>query len=166
MSIVLGTPFSTLLHSIVVRDIRERVSARSSQPILQVVPMALDTAGARIGLRRIAAAAGIAEETAQAYLEACDSASLLFSVPYFTWSAQQRARRNRKVYPVDTGLGRVAARPGSADRHKALACATLTALRRGFRDIGYGRDEGEVDFVVRDGSRILPIQVPWGEPHP
>ena len=33
------------------------------------------------------------------------------------------------------------------------------ALRRHFRDIAYWRGDGEVDFVVRDGSRIRPIQV-------
>jgi len=27
-------------------------------------------------------------------------------------------------------------------------------------------DGGEVDFVVRDGRRIIPVQVTWGDPRP
>lgn len=154
------------LRDIVERDVRERVGARSSQPVLQVVQMAMETAGSELSLRRLAAAAGIAVETAQAYLEACEAAYLLFSVPYFTWSAQQRARRNRKVYPVDTGLRRVTALPGSADRGKALECATFVALRQRFQDISYWRGAGEVDFVIREGQRITPVQVTWDEPQP
>jgi hypothetical protein len=154
------------LHDIVERDVRERIGARSSRPVLQVVQMALESAGSEMSLRRIAGAAGLAVETAGSYLEAAEAAYLLFGVPYFSWSRRKRAARNRKYYPVDTGLRRVAVTRGGADRGKSLECATHLALRRTYGDVAYWRGAGEVDFVVLDGDRPLPVQVTWDEPQP
>lgn len=153
-------------QDIVERDLRERLGARASLPIRQVLQMVFESAGAEMSLRRVAAAAGIAVETAASYLEVAEQAYLLHSIPFFTWSAAQRAQRNRKYYPVDPGLRRVVVTPGSADRGKALECVTVTALRRRFPDVSYWRDSGEVDFVVRDGTRLVPIQVTWDQPQP
>lgn len=149
-------------HDIVERDIRERVSARSSLPIRQVVQMAYESAGSELSLRRIAGALGIAVETAQSYLEACEDAHLLFSTPFFAFSERRRASRNRKYYPVDTGLRRVVVTKTGDDRGKMLECATQLALRRRYREVFYWRGKGEVDFVVRDEGRVTPFQVTWG----
>ncbi len=151
-------------HDIVDRDIRERVGARSSLPVRQVVQMAFESAGSEMSLRRIAAATGVAIDTAAKYLEAGEAAYLLFGVPYFAYSARKRASRNKKYYPVDTGLRRVVATQGGADRGKALECAVLVALRRRFTDICYWRGMHEVDFVVVSGGRPVPLQVTWDGP--
>lgn len=150
---------------IVERDVRERLGARSSLAIQQVVQMVFESAGSELSLRRIAGATGIAVETAQSYLEACESAYLLFSCPYFAFSERKRAVRNRKYYPIDTGLRRVVTTLTGRDRGKALECMTFLELKRRFREVYYWRDGGEVDFVVRpNGREILPIQVTWDEP--
>lgn len=144
---------------IVERDVRERLAARSSQPIKQVLQMAWESAGSELSVRRIAAATGLAIDTAGSYLAACEAAYLLVSVPFFAWSERKRASHPRKYYPIDTGLRRAVVRPGSEDRGKALECATLLALRRRFDDVSYWRGASEVDFVVRDGRRVVPLQV-------
>ena len=54
---------------------------------------------------------------------------------------------------------------GGADRGKALECATFLALRRRCDEVCYwrggGPGEGEVDFVVQAGERLVPILVSW-----
>jgi uncharacterized protein len=149
---------------IVERDVRERIGARSSLPIRQVVQMAYESAGAELSLRRIAGATGIAIETAASYLEASEAAYLLFSTPYFAFSERRRANRNRKYYPIDTGLRRVVVTRTGDDRGKALECATQLALRRRHGEVFYWRGKGEVDFVVQDEGRLRPFQVTWNEP--
>lgn len=144
---------------IVERDVRERIGARSSQPIRQVAQMAFESAGSELSLRRVAAAAGLAIETAGSYLAACESAYLLHSVPFFAFSERKRAAYNKKYYPVDSGLRRAVTTPGSPDLGKALECAVFLALRRRYTDICYWRGDGEVDFVVQDGRRVFPLQV-------
>lgn len=149
---------------IVERDIRERVGARSVVPVKQVAQMAFESMGAELSFRRIAGAAGVAIETVASYLEACEAAYLLFSVPYFAFSERKRAARNKKYYPIDMGLRRMAVTPTGADRGKLLECAVYLELRRQGLAVSYWRANGEVDFVARTREGIVPVQVSWGPP--
>ena len=152
------------LHDIVERDVRERIGARSSLAIRQLVQMVFKTAGSELSLRRIAAARGIAVETAASWLEAAEDAYLLFACPFFAWSERKRAARNVKYYPIDSGLRRTVVTPGAADRGKALECAVYLALRRRYGQVFYWRGKGEVDFVVVRGRDAIPIQVTLNAP--
>ena len=151
-------------HDIVERDVRERLGARSSSTIGQLVQMVFESAGSEMSLRRAAAATGIAVDTAGSYLDACEAAYLLFSCPYFAFSARKRAARNRKYYPVDTALRRVVITRTGRDLGKSLECAVHLALRRRFGQVSYWRGRGEVDFVIHDRDRIIPVQVTWDAP--
>lgn len=153
-------------HDIVERDVRERLQARSSLPIRQTAQMVFEAAGSELSLRRVSGALGIAIETAGSYLAACESAYLLVSVPFFAYSERKRAARHKKYYPIDHGLRRTVTTPGPPDRGKALECAVAIALRRHHTDISFWRGKGEVDFVVREGGRVVPVQVSLDGPLP
>lgn len=154
----------TYFNDIVERDVRERVGARSVDPLRRVARMVFDTAGAELSARRIAAPLGIAPDTVGLYLHALEDAYLVGSCSYFTWSERKRASRNRKYYPVDTALRRVTSPSGSEDLGKNLEIATYSLLRRKFRNVYYWRGTGEVDFVIEFNRRPIPIQVSWNEP--
>ena len=141
------------------RDVRERVGARSSVGLRQIVQMVFESAGSELSLRRIAAASGVAVETVASYLEACEQAYLLFPCSWFAYSQRKRARRNRKYYPVDTALRRVAVTRTGRDAGKALECATFVELRKRHGDVFYWRGAGEVDFVIPTGAGPTPVQV-------
>ena len=147
--------FLDILH----RDVRERVGARSSLPLRQIVQMVFESAGSELSMRRIAAASGVAVETVSTYLDACEQAYLLFPCPWFAYSKRRRAQRNRKYYPVDTALRRVAVTRTGSDLGKALECATFVALKKRFSEVFYWRMTGEVDFVTQTGDGPRPIQV-------
>lgn len=149
---------------IVERDVRERVGARSSLPLRQVVQMLFESAGSELSLRRIAAAVGIATDTVALYVEAVESAYLAFACPYFAWSERKRSVRNKKYYPIDTGLRRVSVTKTGRDLGKMLECATFITLRQRFERVSYWRGRGEVDFVVEQEGQAVPIQVTWEEP--
>lgn len=150
-------------EDIVERDVRERIGARSALPVRHVVQMVFESAGSELSLRRLAAATGLAVDTVSGYLEACEAAHLLFACPFFAYSERKRASMNKKYYPVDVGLRRIAVSPAGRDRGKALECATYIALRRRFRDVYYWRGRGEVDFVYQHDGAIVPCQVTWDE---
>ena len=141
------------------RDVRERVGARSSLTLRQIVQMVFESAGCELSLRRIAAASGVAVETVSAYLEACEQAYLLFPCPWFAFSERKRSQRNRKYYPVDTALRRVSVTRTGRDVGKALECATFVELRKRHQDVFYWRATGEVDFVIQADGGPTPIQV-------
>ncbi len=151
-------------HDIVERDVRENVKARTSAELRQVVQMIFEASGSELSMRRVAGAAGIAVETAQRYVEGCINAYLLFECPYFAFSARKRANRNSKFYPIDTGLRRLVVTKTGDDLGKNLECAVQLRLRKLFGEVYYWRDDGEVDFVVRDGDAVRPFQVSWDGP--
>lgn len=151
-------------NDIVERDVRERVGARSSQPLRKLVQMLFESAGSELSVRRVATSLGVASDTAALYLEAVENSYLAFACPFFAWSARKQSARNRKYYPVDTGLRRVAVVRGGADRGKQLECATFLLLRRRYRDVCYWRDDGEVDFVVEHDGKAIPVQVTLDAP--
>lgn len=163
-----GSDADELLRSyfndVVERDVRERVGARSSQPLRQLAQLLFESAGSELSVRRAALSLGVAADTASLYLEAIENSYLAFSCPFFAWSARKRAVRNKKYYPVDTGLRRVAVVDGGEDQGKQLECATFLLLRRRYRDVCYWRGRGEVDFVVEHAGKAIPIQVSVGEP--
>ena len=149
---------------IIQRDITERVGARSSQALRQIVQMAFESAGSEMSLRRIAGASGVAVDTVAGYLEACEQAYLLFPCRWFAWSERKRLRRNVKYYPVDTGLRRIAVTRTGQDLGKSLECATYIGLRKKYGDVFYWRDKGEVDFVVQTNRGVTPLQVTLNGP--
>ena len=148
-------------QDIVERDMRERVGARSSTPLRQLVQMLFESAGSETSLRRLAAALGISVDTTSLYIDAAESAYLAIGCPFFSWSERQRIVRNRKYYPVDTGLRRVSVTPTGHDRGKQLECAVFLLLRRRFGRVHYWRGTGEVDFVVDHRGKPTPVQVSW-----
>lgn len=149
---------------IVERDMRERVGARSTLPLRQLVQMVFEAAGSELSARRVAAAIGVSTDTASLYLEAAESAYLIFPCPYFAWSERKRLARNKKYYPIDTGLRRVSVTRTGEDLGKALECATFLELKRRFERVYYWKGRGEIDFIVEIDGAPVPIQVTWEEP--
>ena len=150
---------------IVERDITNRVGARSSGPVRAVIQMVFETCGSEMSLRRVAGVCGLSVETVSGYLLAAEAAYLLFSCPFFGHSTRQQLVRNKKYYPVDTGLRKAVVAGATPDLGKALECATFLALRKRFGRVFYWRHVREVDFVVTHQGRPLPVQVSWASPH-
>jgi predicted AAA+ superfamily ATPase len=153
-------------HDIVERDVRERVGARSSVPLLQLAQVLFEAAGSPLSARRAGSSLDLSDDTVGLYLTAFTHAYLAFPCPAFAWSERQRQARPRKWYPVDTGLRRVAITRTGADLGKDLECAVFLHLRRRYRDVYHWRNGGEVDFVVLHEGRPLPIQVSLGKQLP
>jgi hypothetical protein len=151
-------------NDIVERDMRERVAARSTMPLRQLVQILYESAGSELSARRAATAIGVTDATTALYLDAAETAFLAFACPFFAWSARQRSARQRKWYPIDPGLRRVVVTRTGKDRGKQLECATFLVLRRRYRDVYYWRNGGEVDFVVLQDGHPVPVQVTWDEP--
>ena len=149
---------------IVEKDIRERVSAKSSRPLQAVAKMVLEAVGSELSLRRIAGAVQLSPETVSHYLQACEDAYLIFSCPYFAYSEAKKVRHNRKYYAIDTGLRRAISTKVGQDLGKDFENLVYLLLRRKSRDICYWKGKGEVDFVISTNLGVTPVQVTYGDP--
>ena len=151
---------------IVEKDIRERVSAKTSRPLQAMARMVLESVGSELSLRRIAGAIHLSPETVSHYLQACEDAYLLFSCHFFAYSQAKRVRHNRKYYAVDTGLRRAVSARSGRDMGKDFENLVYLVLRRTTAEISYWKGKSEVDFVVNTQRGVTPIQVTYGEPQP
>jgi predicted AAA+ superfamily ATPase len=151
-------------RDIVERDVRERVSARQSQPLIMVAQMVFEAVGTELSIRRIAGASGLSPDTVNLYLQACEDAYLILGCPYFAYSEAKRTRRNKKYYVIDTALRRAVSSKVGEDLGKDFENLVYLTLRRKARHVCYWRGKGEVDFVVNTKSGVTPLQVSYGPP--
>ncbi len=146
---------------IIERDVRRHVAVRSSLTLVQLAKAVFESLGSEASQRSLASTLGTTPDTVGSYLDACIQAYLILPCPYFSFSERQRNVRNRKFYPIDLGLRNAIITKGSPDLGKGFETIVFHALRKRYKDVFYWRGKGEVDFVVQDGTSILPFQVSW-----
>jgi predicted AAA+ superfamily ATPase len=153
-------------NDIIYRDVVKRVKARSPDSIKQVVKMAFETCGSELSFRKIAAVTGLSVDTVKSYLEAAEYAYLLFACPYFSFSEKKQLGRQKKYYPIDTGLRHAITNTSHRDFGKSLESLVFLYLKQNYENVYYWQEPGlgEVDFVAIQGSTITPFQVTWEKP--
>lgn len=151
---------------IILRDVLKRVRARSPESIKQVAKMTFETCGSELSFRKIAAITGLTVDTVKSYLEACEDAYLLFSCPFFAFSEKKRLAKQKKYYPIDSGLRYAVTSIQGRDLGKSFELMVYLKLRQTHENVYYWQElhKGEVDFVGVNGNSIIPYQVTWNHP--
>jgi len=148
---------------IIERDVRRHVGARSV-PMLHAAALALfESTGTETSLRKLAAIMDSTADTLRTYVDAFVDSYLVLQCPYFTFSERKRLVRPIKHYPIDLGLRDALLSTPMPDRGKKLETVVFHHLRRTHGKVFFWREKGEVDFVVMQGNRPVPIQVTWGD---
>jgi predicted AAA+ superfamily ATPase len=159
---LLAQTFSDIIE----KDVRERVSAKSSRPLTSLAQMIMESIGSELSLRKLAARTVLSPETVSLYIKALEDAYLIFSCPFFAFSEAKRQRNNKKYYAIDTGLRRAVSTRLGRDEGKDFENFVFLSLRRRTKEIYYWRGKGEVDFVVKTKQGYTPIQVSTAEAQP
>lgn len=155
-------------NDIILRDVLKRVHARTPEAIKQVAKMAFETCGSELSYRKIAAVTGLTVDTVKAYLEACESAYLLFACHFFAFSEKKQLSKQKKYYPIDPGMRFAITNTMGRDVGKSLELMTFLRLKQTHEQVFYWHEphKGEVDFVTKRGNIITPYQVTWNGPEP
>ena len=150
-------------NDIILRDVLKRVHARTPDAIKQVVKMTYESCGAELSYRKIAAVTDLTVDTVKAYLEACEQAYLLFACPFFSFSEKKRLMKQKKYYPIDSGLRYAITNTNGRDFGKSLELAVFLRLKQSYEQVFYWQElhQGEVDFIGVQGQSITPYQVTW-----
>lgn len=153
-------------NDIILRDGLRRVHARSPDSIKQVARMTFESCGSELSYRKIAAVTGLTVDTVKIYLEACESAYLVFECPYFAFSEKKQLSRQKKYYPIDCGLRHAVTNTNHRDWGKSLELMVFLHLKKNYEQVFYWQEihKGEVDFVALKGQQITPFQVTWERP--
>jgi len=151
---------------IILRDVLKRVHARTPDAIKQVAKMTFESCGSELSYRKIAAVTGLTVDTVKLYLAACEDAYLLFACQYFAFSEKKRLGRQKKYYPIDSGMRYAISSATGRDLGKSLELMVFLRLKQVHEKVYSWQElhKGEVDFVTVDGKNIIPYQVTWEGP--
>lgn len=150
-------------NDIILRDVLKRVQARAPEVIKQVAKMTFESCGSELSYRKIAAVTGSTVDTVKSYLEACEDAYLLFACHFFAFSERKQHSRQKKYYPIDSGMRHAITNTSGRDIGKSLELMIFLGLRRRHDQVFYWQEnnKGEVDFIGVSGKSIVPYQVTW-----
>jgi predicted AAA+ superfamily ATPase len=160
-AIQLPDPFQLLRQYFI--DIIERDAQRytATKSLAQLGKLVFESTGSELSARRLANIMGTAVDTMLSYLKVLTNAYLIQPCPYFTFSERKRLVRNTKWYPIDCGLMHSIGVETNPNIGKCFESITFHALKNKFREVYYWKEQGEVDFIILEGSKPRPIQVSW-----
>ncbi len=148
-------------QDIVEKDIRKNTKARSNFTLQQLGKCLFDSIGSETSLRKLSNILEISVNTLKLYVEAFCNSYLILECPFFAYSERKRLVRPKKYYPIDLGMVDAVLLNKGLDLGKKLETTVFHALKKKYKSVYYWRGKGEVDFVVQDGTDLIPIQVTW-----
>jgi len=96
----------------------------------------------------------ISQPPANKFLEYAREVFLVQTTNYFSYSFTEQKSNPYKVYAIDPGLYNAVSFRFSENIGRLFENVVYLALRRKGKDIFYWKGKGEVDFLIRKGTRI------------
>ena len=96
----------------------------------------------------------ISQPTANKFLEYAREVFLVQTTDYFSYSFTEQKANPYKVYAIDPGLYNAVSFRFSENIGRIFENVVYLGLRRKGEDIFYWKGKGEVDFLIRKGTRI------------
>lgn len=165
---------STLLESIIYKDIVKRFRIRSVEGIEDLARYLLSNIGSEYAYRTLAEVTKCkSAHTVERYLRHMEEAFLFFSLRRFSYRVREQARANRKIYCIDNGFISAAAFGVSEGigrlAENAVAIRLFKLELRGECEAYFWKNarQHEVDFVVVRKRRVEKLlQVCWNADNP
>jgi len=159
---VLQSYFNTMIF----RDIVERYKIRDVQVLKFFIKKLFANIGKPLSVNRIYNdLRSLGYKVSNNYLYEFEqyiyNVFLGISVPRFDFSEIKQAKSDKKLYAIDTGLLSAVEFSMSENRGKLLENAVLLELIKTGHEVYYYKDKYECDFILREGSALVPLQVSW-----
>jgi len=154
---------SQLYYDIVARDIASKTGVRNKDVVLEISDILLNNVSNLLSFGKMgryfrSRNIHVTVPTLIKYFEMMKRAFLFFDSTIFSYKVKDHKQYPRKIYCVDTGFLSIDRSGRGPVFENAVA---LELYRRGY-DLHYwrdGRKNLEVDFVIRSGGQLLPVQV-------
>ena len=155
---------TTLLRSILYKDIVVRHRIRSPQGLEDLTTYLMSNVGQECSLNRLTQVTRVKSlRTVEKYLNHLEEAFLVFSLRRFSFKVREQLRANRKVYCTDNGLVASASFCFSSDLGKLYENLVAIRLHRlqlaGALELYLwkGQRQEEVDFVIKVGLEVVQL---------
>jgi hypothetical protein len=147
-----------LFRDIVYRDIIVRHGIRNANLLIEIALFLIANVAKEYSLNSIKKTFGVGSTNSVVnYVQWLEDAYILFTVSRFSWSLKSVAVNPKKIYTIDTGFAQANSLSFTKDRGRLFENAIFLELRRKHKEIYYFRENGECDFIVKEGKEILHI---------
>jgi len=147
---------------ILYRDIVPRFDVRHANKLEEIAYFVMSNISNPASYHNIGELIGTHESTVKEYMSYFEKVYLSFQVVKFSYSLKEQIKNAKKVYFIDTGMRNAVAFRFSEDIGRLSENLVFVDLRRRGKKVYYWKGKGEVDFVVKEGTKAEQlIQVCW-----
>lgn len=155
---------TTLVRSVLYKDIVVRRRIRAAQGLEDLAAYLMSNVAQKYSWNTLAQVTRLqSAHTVEKYLGYLEEAFLFFSLRRFSFKLREQARADRKIYCTDNGLitsssFRFGANMGKLYENLAAVALRKRALEGKLEFFHWqGAQQEEVDFVVKEGTRITQL---------
>lgn len=148
------------------RDLVERFSVRNTILLKALAKYLVTNIGNPFSVtsyyKMIKQSQEVSKGTLLEYLSYLEDISLVYFLPLFSYSLRVQAINPKKIYCLDNGLRSAISFTFSKDEGRLAENLVFLELMRREKEIHYWKNEGEVDFIVKeDDSSLTAINVTY-----
>jgi predicted AAA+ superfamily ATPase len=166
--------FNSYIQTYVERDVRAIINLKDLRPFQQFLVLLAGRIGQTANYTSLSNDVGISPTTVKNWISVLKASFVVFELSPFFENVGKRVMKSPKIYFTDTGLaanllGIDTAEQAERDRLRGALYENLVILEflkartnRGRRpDLYFFRDShgNEVDLLIRQGSRLVPIEI-------
>ena len=155
---------STLLESIIYKDIIKRFKLRYAKIIEELAYYLLSNVASEYSARNIAKTLEVkSKNTIARYIDYLEEALVLFTITKYSFKVKEQIQANKKIYSFDNGFISAKGFLNSRDSGKLLENTIASYFKRceygGLFDLFFWKNENkhEVDFVLKKAEKIVAL---------
>ncbi|MBI4045052.1 MAG: ATP-binding protein [Candidatus Diapherotrites archaeon] len=154
----------TLFQATLYKDVIKRHKIRKTSEIEAIAEFIVTNVATQISYNQIAKSLGVKSvETVKKYYRILEETMLFFSLKKFSYKLKEQETESRKVYCIDNGIIKAKAFSTSQNTGKLYENLVASELKRREQQTGIktfywkNQQHEEVDFVIKEGSRITQL---------
>ena len=158
---------SQIYRDLIERDVIMRHGVKHVDALRELARYLISNHSSEFTYSRLGSLVGLRDvHTVRDYVSYFEEAYLIFQLRRFSFKPKGQLLSPRKAYPIDTGIAKTLTLKAHPEKGKLMELAVFLEIKRALSysfvpgEVYYWRDErGEVDFIVRVGGKLIPIQV-------
>jgi len=147
----------TYFDDIIYKDVAIRHNIRSLNLLRKLANFCVTNISSPISYNSLKNTFKVSLDLIRSYLEYLEEAYLLFTIPIFSYSLKVQEQNPRKIYVIDNGLRNSVSFKFSKDLGKLAENLTFIELKRQQKEIYYWKNNGEIDFVIKNKDNSLDL---------
>ena len=145
-----------LFNDTITRDIVIRYGLKDQKVITNMATYLITNMGKEFSYNKIKEQFKLGSvNTVISYISYLEDCYLLFTIPKFEFSYKKQLISPKKIYSIDTGVGKAISASYSKDLGRILENIVFLHLRRKYKEIFYHKEKFECDFIIKDKDKII-----------